>query len=186
MVLKGTLRTKFILSLALISALLTGATLAVVRRRVEVRVREEIVQGLQNSVVTFRSVDQQRATMLERSAALLAALPPLKAVMTSQHTATIQDASGTFWQLSGSQLFVLADSGGALMALHVSGQGFGRDAAQASLAQSLRNGDSRAWWYGGGRLFEVFLQPIYFGSPEENSPLGTLAVGYEIDRRVAQ
>src|SRR5205809_392336 len=40
-------------------------------------------------------------------------------------------------------------------------------------------------WFGNGRLFEVFLQRIYFGSPEDDTPIGILAVGYEIDNRVA-
>src|SRR5438270_445862 len=89
MVLKGTLRTKFLLSLALISALLTWTTLAVVRRRVEMQVRAQIAQGLRNSVITFQSLEQQRASILERSAALLASLPPLKAVMTSRVAADV-------------------------------------------------------------------------------------------------
>src|SRR5689334_1634046 len=111
----ASLRSKFLFALVLITALLTFSTLLLVRRRVEVRVREEIVQELTNSVTTFRILQQQREATIERSAALLASLPPLKAVMTSEDMATIQDASATFWDLSGSQLFVLADSSGKLM-----------------------------------------------------------------------
>src|SRR6266571_6768955 len=81
---QGTLRSKFLLALALISALLTWATLLLVRHRVEIRVREEIGQRLKNSVATFHILQAQREATLERSAALLASLPPLKAVMTSQ------------------------------------------------------------------------------------------------------
>jgi len=180
-----TLRTKFLLALGTISAALTWATLLVVRQRVEVRVREEIVQGLENSVVTFRSLQAQREATLGRSAALLAELPPLKAVMTSRDMATIQDASTTFWKLIGSELFVLSDSTGKLMAVHTSRGGFTDAEAQESLRHSLATGESRSWWYGSGRLFEVFLQPIYFGAADENMPLGMVAVGFEIDGRVA-
>ena len=49
----------------------------------------------------------------------------------------------------------------------------------------MKNGDTRDWWFGDGRLFEVFLQRIYFGSPEDETPIGILAVGYEIDNAVA-
>jgi signal transduction histidine kinase len=182
---QGTLKTKFMLSLALISALLTWTTLLLVQYRVRLHVRDEIVQGLSNSVTTFQSLQQQRESTLERSAALLATLPPLKAVMTSQDVATIQDASGTFWQLAGSQLFVLADRSGRVAALHTATAGFTQRDAQASILQSLKNGDTRDWWFGDGRLFEVFLQRIYFGSPEDETPIGILAVGYEIDNAVA-
>jgi signal transduction histidine kinase len=178
-----------LVSLAAISASLTWATLLVVRQRVRVRVRDEIADGLRNSVVTFQSLQRQRESTLERSAALLAALPPLKAVMTSQDTATIQDASATFWNLIGSELFVLSDSSGKLMALHTSlhtsRPGFTDAEAQACLRRSMATGESRDWWYGSGRLFQVFLQPIYFGRAEDNLPLGLVAVGYEIDDRVA-
>ena len=183
---KGTLRNKFLLSLALISALLTWATLLLVRARVQMHVREEIVQALRNSVITFQSFQQQRESTLEQSAALLATLPPLKAVMTSQDMATIQDASTTFWNLSGSHLFVLADRSGKVVAVHTSMPGFTREQAQASMLGSLARAESRDWWFGSGHLFEVFLQPIYFGPPEDNPPVGMLAVGYDIDDAVAE
>jgi signal transduction histidine kinase len=180
-----TLRTKFLVALAAISAALTWATLLVVRQVVQVRVRDEIATGLENSVVTFRSLQGQRESTLARSAALLAVLPPLKAVMTSRDTTTIQDASETFWKLIGSELFVLSDSSGHLMALHTATPGFSRGAAQEALQRTLSASVTRDWWYGSGRLFQIFLQPIYFGTPEDNLPLGMVAVGYEIDEKVA-
>lgn len=182
---RGSLKSKFLLSLALISALLTFATLLIVRLRVELHVRDEISQGLRNSVSTFLTLEQARETALERSAALLAVLPPLKAVMTSQHKPTIQDASSTFWSLAGSQLFVLADGSGAIMALHASTPGVTEAEVQHAMPRSVPPDGSRGWWFSNGRLFEVFVKPIYFGGPDENTPLGMLAVGYEIDDSVA-
>jgi len=183
---KGKLRTKFLLSLVIVSASLTWATLLVVRHRVRLRVRDEIFEGLRNSVVTFQSLQRQRERMLDRSAALLANLPSLKAVMTTEHEATIQDASTDFWRLVGSDLFVLADRSGKLAALDTAAAGFSRSEAQGFLRRSLDDSETRDWWFGSGHLFEVFLQPIYFGSPAEHTPLGVLAVGYEIDDRVAE
>ena len=43
------------------------------------------------------------------SAELMADLPNLRALMTTQHEATIQDASSGLWRLAGSDLFILAD-----------------------------------------------------------------------------
>ena len=183
---KGKLRTKFLLSLALMSALLTWATLLIVRHRVLVRVQEEIDEGLRNSVITFQSLQQRREITLQRSAALLASLPPLKAVMTSQHEATIQDASAEFWRLSGTELLVLADRSGKLAAIHSAPPGLSRSEAQELLRRTLQNGESRDWWYGSGQLFEVSIQPIYFGSPSDDAPLGILAIGYRIDTSVAE
>lgn len=182
---KGKLRTKFLLSLVLISTSLTCATLLIVRHRVLLRVRAEIFENLRNSVTTFQILQRQREAMLERSASLLANLPPLKAVMTSQHEATIQDASAAFWRLAGSELFVLADRSGKLMAIHTTLPGLNRNEAQELLSRSLQSGESRDWWYGNGRLFEVFMHPIYLGPAAKSALLGVLAVGNEINEQVA-
>jgi signal transduction histidine kinase len=53
------------------------------------------------------------------------------------------------------------------------------------LQRAVAGGESRDWWYGSGRLFQIFLQPIYFGTADDNMPLGMVAVGYEIDSGVA-
>src|SRR5215475_8788055 len=87
------LRTKFLLSMVAVSAALTFTTLYVVRRTVQQQVRMEIERDLQNSVSTFRNFQKQREVTLERSAALLADLPIVRALMTSHDAPTIQDAS---------------------------------------------------------------------------------------------
>jgi signal transduction histidine kinase len=169
----------------LISSALTCTSLLVVRRTVQTQVRNEIVVGLRNSAETFQNFQRQREATLERSADLLADLPPLRALMTTEHQATIQDGSTDLWRLAGSDLFVLANHSGNVVALHTSTSGFTRDLAQESLAKTLDQEGSVQWWYGGKHLYEVFLKPIYFGPASANRQLGFLAVGYEIDDRVA-
>ncbi len=180
------LRTKFLLSLVLISTLITTAVLLVVRYRVQLRVRADLTQALDTSIVIFDRLQQQREETLERSASLLAALPPLKALMTSEDPATIQDASATFWQLSGSQLFVLANRDGAIVAFHSATTPFPPAAAQRAIDRYMTSGNTRDWWFGGGRLFQVFLQPVAFGNPAAGNALGLLAVGYEVNDAVAE
>src|SRR6516225_6196665 len=190
---KGRLRTKFLLSLLLVSSSLTCATLLVVRHRVRLQVTEEIREALQSSVFTFQSFQRQREDTLERSAALLASQPMLEALMTAPddsarrglREATIQDASSYLWRKIGSGLFVLADRSGKLMALHPSTSGLTRVEAQEFVRRSFSTGESRDWWFGSGHLFQVSIQPIYFGAPAQDTPLGIVAMGYEIDGRVA-
>ena len=52
--------------------------------------------------------------------------------------------------------------------------------------QTLQKGQSRDWWFGGGHLYAVFLQPIYFGESRDNVVLGVLAVGFEVDKHLAE
>jgi signal transduction histidine kinase len=180
------LRTKFLLSMLLVSAALTTTTLLVVRLTVQNQVRREIQRDLGNSVLTFQDFQRQREETLARSAQLLADLPNVRALMTTRDRATIQDASRSTWRLAGSDLFVLADPSAKIMAMHVSDPGPTTEAVSESLRASLQSGKSTSWWYGNHHLYEVFVQPIYFGGAAENRMLGSLAIGYEINDQLAQ
>ena len=182
--LKLRMRTKFLLSMLLISAGLTCTSLLLVRHSVQKQVRREIFADLRNSVSTFQNFQRERELTLTHSAELLADLPNLRALMTTEHEATIQDASSGLWQLAGSDLFLLADRAGRVVALHTASPGLTREMAQKSLASTLSDESSGQWWFGGQHLYEVFLRPIYFGPAEENRLLGFLVIGYEIDDRL--
>jgi len=182
----GRLRTKFLLSLLLVSASLTCSTLLVVRQRLQTQIREQIRRDLQNSVVTFQIFQRQREMALESSAALVANLPIIEALMTSGDPATIQDASAGLWQRIGGDLFVLANRKGQLMALHAVTPSFTSTQAREMLQRSLRSGEARDWWFGGGHLFQVFMRPIYFGEPANGTQLGVLVLGSEINEQVAK
>lgn len=177
------LRTKFLLSMVLISAGLTSLSLLLVRQSVQSQVRQEIVADLHNSVSTFGSFQQEQEITLSHSADLLADLPNLRSLMTTNHEATIQDGSTPLWQLTGSDLFVLANRGGKIVALHTNSPGFTKEMAQSSLSSSLDR--QERWWYGAKHLYEIFLKPIYFGPASSGTVLGFLVIGREIDEPVA-
>ena len=180
------LRTRFLLSMLLITAGLTAMSLLVVRQSVQRRVREGIVQDLRNSVTTFQNFQHDREVMLTRSAQLVADLPITRAIMTAHDPATIQDASKDVWQLTGSDLLVLANRNGTVVALHTKSPGFTREAAQQYFQRSLNEEDSSHWWFGDHHLYQTFVQPVYFGSKTEGPLLGFLIIGYEIDNRLAR
>lgn len=179
------LRTKFLLSMLLVSAGLTCTTLLLVRRSVQHQVKNSISADLQNSVSTFQNFQRERELTLSRSADLLADLPDLRALMTTRDEATIQDASTAKWQLAGSDLFVLADRSESVVALHASSPGFTRQMAQQLLKESVNSQAQSQWWFGAQHLYQVFLKPVYFGPASENRLLGFLVIGYEIDDNVA-
>jgi signal transduction histidine kinase len=180
----------------LITAGLTALSLLVVRHSVQRHVRQEIVRDLQNSVTTFQNFQHDREVVLTRSAELVADLPITRAIMTAHDAATIQDASKDVWQLTGSDLLVLANRSGTVVALHTKSPGFTREAAQKyfdqslsgrSLSgQSLNEEESSRWWFDANHLYQTFVQPVYFGSRTEGPLLGFLIIGYEIDDRLAR
>ena len=183
--LKLRLRTKFLLSLLILSATLTAATLWLVGRTLRAQVQTQLADDLQNSVTIFRDFQRQKEVGLESSAELVANLPNLKALMTTHDAATIQDASTDIWRLVPSDVFVLADPVGRVMSLHTSLPGMTRTEAEDLMKGSLQADQPSYWWYGGGHLYQVFLRPIYFGRPQDGSVLGLVVVGHEISEALA-
>lgn len=179
------LRTKFLLSMLLISAGLTVTSLLLVRHSVQSQVKKSIVADLRNSVSTFQNFQQMRELTLTRSAELLAYQPLLRSLMTAPDEATIQDGSTSWWRLAGSDLFVLVDRSGRVVALHASTPGFTREMAQQSLDARFDQEGSAQWWFGSQHLYQVFIKPVYFGPAAEERLLGLLVLGYEIDQTIA-
>ncbi len=183
------LRTRFLLSMVLVTAGLTITSLLLVRWTVERNLRQGIAVNLRNSVSAFQDFRHERETMLTSYVALLADIPLTRAIMTSADPVTIQDASQDVWQhaRSSSDLFVLVDRNGKVVGLHTKTPGFTREDAQKYLQQSLDENEegSTHWWYGGHHLYQAFVQPIYRGSATEGTLLGFLVIGYEINDRLA-
>ena len=175
------LRTKFLIATLLTSAGLTAVSLLIVQRTVEHQVRQGLTTDLANSVETFRNVQKEREASLLRSAGLLADIPSVKALMTSHDPPTIQDGSRNIFRLSGGDLLVLLNRGGEMVAFHSRRpQPNPEEDANAIRRHELAAG-SLQWWLVAGHLYEVALSPIYFGPQSDNSVLGTVGVGYEVN-----
>src|SRR5262249_51856493 len=155
--LKLRLRTKFLLSLLLVSTSVTLVTLWMVGRSLRIQLEKQIAEDLRNSVVVFRDFQRQREIDLASSAELLAGLPSLRALMTTGDAATVQDASSDIWRLVPSDVFVLADPLGRVLAVHTTIPGITRSAAQELLKESMGADQPSFWWYGSGHLYQVFV-----------------------------
>ena len=180
------LQSQLLLSTLLIICALAGAILLIIRYTVRTQIADQVKYSTEASVQEFETVQRQLQLQLSRTASLLAEIPTLKALMTTQDAPTIQDGSIPFWKLAGSDLFLLANPGGRVVALDVTQKGLNRDAAEDFLRTSLREGQESAWWYSGGRLYWVFLHPILAGSGNNATVLGLAAIGYETNSRIAE
>ncbi|MFZ3333315.1 MAG: HAMP domain-containing sensor histidine kinase [Candidatus Acidiferrales bacterium] len=180
------LRTQLLIATLLIICALLGALLLIVRHTVRAEIAEGVRQSTAASLQAFENVQQDRDLQLSRTAAMLAQMPTLKAMMATEHALTIQDASEPLWKLAGSQLFILSGVDGRFFAFHVSKPGWESSLAERDLKRSIEQGDDAAWWYGNGQLYRVFLRTILAGSDANERRLGILAVGYQIDSTVAQ
>ena len=171
------LRTKFLLSLVLVTTALSGATLIMVRVDAQERMQREIRQDAANAIVRFQVVQNQRRAALSRKADLLASL----ALMRNGDATTIKDVSDDPWQSGDCDLYVLANSQSQIVALRSSVSEVPTDAAADTLRQSIKQGKSDGWWFSGRRLYQIVLQRFYEGQPGKGALLGTVIVGRGID-----
>lgn len=180
------LQTQLLLSTLVIICALTGAILLIIRNTVRKQIDEQVKESTEATVRGFESAQKQLQVQLSRTAALLAEIPTLKALMTTQDAPTIQDGSVPFWNLAGSDLFLLADPVGRVVALHVEQAGLGRETAESYVTSSLHAGHDSSWWYAGGRLYWVFFRPILAGTGNNAKVLGFVAIGYETNSRITE
>jgi signal transduction histidine kinase len=180
------LRTQLLIATLVIIFALTGAVLLVIRHSIHSEITKQVRESTDASLHAFESVQQERERDLSRTAAMLAELPTLKALMTTEHALTIQDASRPLWELAGSDLFVLANPNGRVLGFQVRKTGWTPELAERDLGKSVEQGESSAWWYANGQLYWVFLRPIVAGAETNQRQLGILAVGYQVDSTVAE
>jgi len=180
------MRTTLLIPLVLLSFGCTLVSLLVLRTIVQRQIKASLMQDLRHSVMTYQNLRRQRRELLLRESALLADLPPLKALMTTADARTIEDGGVEFWQLSRSDLFALLDQGGKLIAVYDREPAFDRERARRELERASRTSEGPVLLAFDDRLYEVAIQPLWFGTREAGTPLGYVAVGYSIDAQVAR
>jgi signal transduction histidine kinase len=179
------MRTTLMVSLLAVSLGLTAVCLLIIRFSVEREIRNGLDSDLGHSLSTFRNMEGQHNLMLARESSLLADLPSLKALMSTQDRRTIQDGSTTFWTTSGGDFFALLSSQGDLFTY--SNRGAALDDAQVSqgLRACMLHLEDICTIAFSKSLYELSLQPLYFGPPGNGSELGYVVIGYAIDQQVA-
>jgi signal transduction histidine kinase/ActR/RegA family two-component response regulator len=170
------LRTKLLLSFVLITAALSCATLLAVRHVAKSHLQQEIVGETQTSVLTYLAMLHEHQLALARKADLLATLADL----TYFDEPTFQQSTDNPLETDGSDLVVLADGNHEIMTLHTTNPAFTPAMAQKLLISSVAKKATSDWWFAGGALYQVAVQPVNRRPSLENNQLGTVVVGREI------
>jgi signal transduction histidine kinase len=170
--------------MAVVTLIVTSLCALIIRGRWRAQVTDELTQDLEHSVTAFQDLQAERLEALERENALLAELPTLKALMTSGDDLTIQDGAVEFWQISGTDLFALANPSGRIVAAY-SKSGAASSALQDGL-RSLLASSGKHYLIDGKTLYACSVRPLYFGSDEGGSLLGYVISGVSIERTVRQ
>ncbi len=178
------MRTTLLIPLLLLCLGCTPVSLLILQTIVKQQVGVNLASDLQHSVQTYQNLARQRRELLVREAALLADEPRLKALMTAD-SRTIADGSVEFWHISGSDFLALLDRNGKLVVSFNHGATLAQPMVELGLESCLRHPEQPALLALDRRLYEISIQPLVFGDKENGSQLGFVAVGYEVDQRVA-
>jgi signal transduction histidine kinase len=173
-----------VFAMALVTVSVTALCLLLIRQRLRTQVTDDLSHDLSHSVITFHNLQAERLAALERENALLAELPTLKALMTSGDDLTIQDGATEFWQLSGNDLFALADPGGRIIAVYA--KSASPDSTLRNALKSLVVAPDKHYLIDGRSLYACSLRPLYFGGDDAGTLLGYVISGISIERTVRQ
>ncbi len=171
------LRSKFLLSLVLVIATMTGGTLLAVRQSMQGQAQRQVEEDARNSILTYQVMEQQRRLVLSRKAELLATL----AYMRNGDPTVIREVSQDPWQSEECDLFALVDGKGKITALQSRISDFPADVSNESIKDLVRSAGNQDWWVNGKRIYQVVVKRFYKDPPINSLPMGEVIVGREID-----
>jgi signal transduction histidine kinase/ActR/RegA family two-component response regulator len=171
------LRTKLLAAMLAVVFLLTASVLTFVQIRMRAHVAEDLASGLRTESSVYRRVQDARRQQTEQSAALIANMSSLKAMMSVHDALTIQDASASILDNSGADVLILQDPAGHTLALHAKSQRVAKSSERMLLFHSPEKHD---WWFVNGHLYDLTFAPITAGAGSEAHSLGIVALGREV------
>jgi signal transduction histidine kinase len=177
-------RALLIAAMAVVIATATLASLLLIRHRLLQQVTQGLSANLVRSVNTFQDLQAERLKALDRENALMADLPTLKALMTTNDARTIENEAADFRNVSGSDLFALANMEGQVVAAFTSRSV--PDGQAAADLQAVLEKPGMLYLVSGGRLYACSVRPLYFGSETRGAVLGYVISGFAIDREMVE
>jgi len=174
------LRTKLLVSMLAVVFLLTAAMLLLVQGRMRSHVREDLVSTLRAESAVYNEIEKARHEQARQSALMIADQPSLKALMSTNDRLTVEDGSESILRSSHSDLLILENVSGNLLAFHSASN----DLPASALTQLMKGSSGEEdWWFAGGHLYDVSLVPIVSGVNANQRPLGRMALGREISSK---
>jgi signal transduction histidine kinase/ActR/RegA family two-component response regulator len=171
------LRTKLLVSLLAVVFLLTAAVLALVQVRMRAHVSSDLVSALHTESDVYSKVEEARRQQAEQSAALIANLPSLKAMMSTHDRLTIQDGTESILRASGADVLILQDPAGTVLALHSRSV---KVAASSERMLAFHSTGKHDWWFVSGHLYDLSFAPVTAGADTDLHVLGAVALGREV------
>jgi signal transduction histidine kinase/uncharacterized membrane-anchored protein YhcB (DUF1043 family) len=174
------------------SAMLAVLAISLAVYRVNVAVTAQAESELQRGVEEAGTLlEEYRSTLFEhflREARLIADLPKLKAAVAEKHAPTVQPIAEDYQGRIGSDLFVVTDPSGGVLA-EAGRLRMPRDdpAATDAIKRAAGGHEAVALWRHPGGAIQVASVPSFFAGPAGAPPelVGTVSVGFSLDEEAA-
>jgi signal transduction histidine kinase len=168
------------------SALLAVLAIAVAVYRVNIAVTTQAERELQRGVEEAGTLlEEYRTTLFEhfsRETRLIADLPRLKAALDTKDPDTVQPVAEDYQRTIGSDLFVVTNPAGQVLAeagrLHMP---TADPAARDAIHRATLGHEAVSLWHGPGGVIQVVSVPSVIGA----EIFGTLSVGFSLDEEAA-
>jgi signal transduction histidine kinase len=180
------MRTILLVSLLSLACGLTVMSLVVIHSVLGQQIRVNLAASLSGSTLTFENLERQRQQSLDREVALLADLPPLKALMTTYDLKTIQDGGAEYWRMSGSDLLALIDASGNVVAVYSKASMRDRRSLDSQLVRLLDAPPTQRYIFSNSQLYQVSFHRLVFGSEATGNLLGYVVAGDAVDDRTGR
>jgi signal transduction histidine kinase/ActR/RegA family two-component response regulator len=165
--------------------LLTASVLVLVQARMRQQVRTDLASTLRMESRVYAEIERAQREQAQQNAQLIAGQSSLKALMSTNDRPTVEDASQSILPTSHSDLLILENPSGEMLALHSTASDVTAENVKSLMQGAASDGasDSREdWWVIGGHLYDVNLVSIVAGAGADERVLGRMALGREIRR----
>jgi len=170
--------------MAVVTLIVTSLCALIIRHRWRGQITDDLSRDLEHSVIAFQDLQDERFAALDRENALLAENSTLKALMTSGDDLTIQDGAVEFWDLSGTDLFALANSSGRVVATYSKSPK--QNSRLRDKLSAVLSSNGTHYLIDGQSLYACSLRPFYLGTDQNGTLLGYVIIGVSIERTVRQ
>jgi signal transduction histidine kinase len=173
----SSLSNRIFLASAALTLVSMGIAMYVVNALVTVSAEDELRRGL---LQTGAFVAEQRATMSDVftvQARLVADLPKLKALVDTGDRPTVERGAADYQRQLGSDLFLVTDRAGRVLASVSSGVPDPALTALPTIQDAREGRESATFWLGPQGILQVVSVPIAVGTAPPEI-LGTLSVGF--------
>ena len=174
----GSITNRIFLASTLLATISIGAGVYFVSNRLRSEAEAELERDL---IEAANLVEQQRSSLLESftlTARLIADLPTLKAAMGTRDAPTVQPSADEYRRQAGSDVFVVTDRTGAVLAAFGSDESIDEEMPRASSVRKALSGNlALAHWANPRGVMQVVSVPVMVSS----ELLGSLTVGYLLD-----